>query len=50
MVMSCHQNAEHNHNLLIPNNFCENITKFKYLGITLTHQNSIHDEIVSRLN
>jgi hypothetical protein len=28
----------------------ENVTKFKYLGMTLTNKNDIHDEINSRLN
>jgi hypothetical protein len=39
MVMSCHQNAVHNHNLLIE--------KFKYLGMTVKNQNFVHKEIRS---
>jgi hypothetical protein len=50
MIMSCYQNSEHNQNIRIANESFENVAKFKYLGMTLTNQNDIHDEISSRLN
>jgi len=37
-TMSCHQNAEKKHNLLIANKLFENVAKF------------VHDEIKNRLN
>jgi hypothetical protein len=34
----------------IVNRFFEAVAEFKYLGTTLTDQNSMHEEIKSRLN
>jgi hypothetical protein len=50
MFLSHHQNAGQNHNLLITNESLENGENFKYLGMTVTNQNCIHEEIKSRLN
>jgi hypothetical protein len=50
MIMSRHQNSGQNQNTTIANESFENVATFKYLGMTLTNQNDIHDEIKSRLN
>jgi hypothetical protein len=50
MIMSHHQNSGQNLNIRTPTKSFENVAKFKYLGMTLTNQNDIHDEIKSRLN
>jgi hypothetical protein len=47
---SYHQNAGKNHNLMIANKFFENVSEFKYLGMTVTNQNWICEKIYSRLN
>jgi len=49
MVMSHDQNAGQSHNINIDNSFSETVEEFRYLGTTLTHQNSIQEEIKSRL-
>jgi hypothetical protein len=50
MIMSHHWNSGQNQNIKIANELFENMAKFKYLGMMLTNQNDIHDEIKSRLN
>jgi hypothetical protein len=50
MIMSRHPNPGQNQNIRTANESFENVAKFKYLGMTLTNQNDIHDEIKSRLN
>ena len=49
MVVSGDQNAGRNHNIKIDNSFFERADEFKCLGKTLTNQNSIQEEIKSRL-
>jgi len=49
MVMSPDQNAERSQNIKIDDSFFESVEDFKYLGKTLTHQNSIQEEIKSGL-
>jgi hypothetical protein len=50
MIMSHHPNSGWNQNTRIANESFENVAKFKYLGMTLTNQNDIHDEIKNILN
>jgi hypothetical protein len=50
MIMSHHQDSGQNQNIWIANKSSENVAKFKYLGMTLSNKNEIHDEIKSRLN
>jgi len=49
MVISRDQNAGRIHSVRIDNNTFERVLEFKYLGKTLTNQNSIGEEIKSRL-
>ena len=48
MVMSRDQNAGRIHSMKVDNSSIERVEEFKYLG-TLTNQNSIQEEIKSRL-
>ena len=49
MTMSWDQNAGWSHNINIDNSSSEWVEEFKYLRTTLTNQNSIQEEIKSRL-
>jgi len=44
------QNAGRNHRVRIDNSTFEMVEEFQYLGTTLTNQNSVAEEIKSRLN
>jgi hypothetical protein len=48
--MSYHQKVGQNRNLLIALKFFENVTNFKYLGITVANQSCIHEETKIRFN
>jgi hypothetical protein len=47
--MSRDQNAGRSHSIKIDNISFERVDEFKYLGTTLTNQNSIQEDIKSRL-
>ena len=47
-VMSRDQNAGRNHSMRSDDNSFERVEDFKYLGTTLTHQNSIQEKIKER--
>ena len=49
MCMSRDQNAGRGYSVKIDNSSFERVEEFKYLGMTLTDQNSIQEEIESRL-
>jgi hypothetical protein len=50
MVMSLDQNAGRIHNINIDNSSFERVEEFKYLGTIITNQNSLQEEIKSRLH
>jgi hypothetical protein len=50
MSLSPHQNAGENHDIRTGNRWFENVSRFKYLGTTLTYQNLIQEEIKRRLH
>ena len=49
MVMSRDKNERRIHSVRMDNSTFERVEEFKYLGTTLTNQNSIAEEIESRL-
>jgi len=50
MVMSRDQNAGQSHNIKTDNVSFERVEELKFLGITITNQNPIQEEIKSRFN
>jgi hypothetical protein len=46
MLLSRHQNAGKNQNIKISDRCFENVAQLKYLGMTVTNQNLIQEEIV----
>ena len=50
MTVSRDQNTGRIHSIKIDNCSIEKVEEFKYLGTALTNQNSIQEEIKSRLN
>jgi hypothetical protein len=50
MLMSRSKKIGQKHSLKIVKRSFEDVAKFKYLGKTLTDQNSVHEEVKSRLN
>ena len=49
MVKSRDQNAGRSHNIKTGNSYFERVEQFRCLGKTLTNQNSVNEEIKSRL-
>jgi hypothetical protein len=49
MFMSSDRNLGKNHNVNMTNKSFQNISKFRYLGTTVTNQNCSHEGRVSRL-
>jgi hypothetical protein len=50
MLLSYHQNVGQNHYVKTANKSFENVAQFIYLGMTVTNQNLIQEEIRKRLN
>jgi hypothetical protein len=50
MLISRSQKVRQKRSIKIENRFFQDVTKFSYLGTTLTDQNCMHEEIKSRLN
>jgi hypothetical protein len=50
MLLSCLQNAGQNHDMKVAIRCFENMTQFRYLGMTVTNQNLIQEELKRRMN
>jgi hypothetical protein len=49
-MLSRHQDVDQNRDMKITNRSFENVSQFKYLGMTVINQNLIQEEIKRRLN
>jgi hypothetical protein len=49
-LLSHDQNAGQNHDIKVASRSFENVAQFKYLGMTVTNQTLIQEEIKRRLN
>ena len=49
VIMSCDRYPGKNHNIKIQNKASERVEQFIYLGTILTNQNSIHEDIKSKM-
>ena len=49
MVTSSYENVGQNGNIQIGNKMFETVEQFKYLGTNITYENSIHEDVKSRL-
>jgi hypothetical protein len=50
MLLFRQQNVDQNRDIRIANRSFEDVSQFKYLGMTVTNQNLIQEEIKRRLN
>jgi hypothetical protein len=50
MLLSSNQNAGQSYDINIANTCFENVSKFRYLGTTITNQNLIQEDMKKRLN
>jgi hypothetical protein len=49
MLLSHPQNVGRNHDIKIANTLFENVTQFRYFGMTVTNENLIQEELKKRL-
>jgi hypothetical protein len=49
-LLSHHQNAGQNYDIKVATRSFKNMAQFRYLGMTITNQNLIQEEIKRRLN
>jgi hypothetical protein len=50
VFVSYHRNSGQNHNLMIADKSLKNVAKFKHLGVTVTYQDYMHEQIKSIVN